>query len=160
MRYRPISLFMVINLLLAASPSFAGEKHLLLGTWKVDVAKLDTPDPPASVTLLLAEAGNGSYTMTVDIVTRDGKTIHTGGEFKPDGSLNAVSGSDELDTATFAMPNLRSLVMGAALAGHPSHTRVWTLSDDGTYMTETIVGHIDGKTPHIRTALWRRAKRD
>ena len=44
--------------------------------------------------------------------------------------------------------------MGAALAGHPSHTRVWTLSDDGTYMTETIVGHIDGKTPHIRPAIW------
>jgi len=58
------------------------------------------------------------------------------------------------------MPNRRSLVMGAALAGHPSHTRVWMLSDDGTCMTETIVGHIDGKTPHIRTAIWRRAKRD
>jgi hypothetical protein len=108
----------------------------------------------------LAEARSGSYTMTIEIVTRAGKTIHTGGEFKPDGSLNPVSGSEELDVATFAMPNRRSLVMGAALAGQPRHTRVWTLSDDGTYMTETIVGHIDGKTPHIRTAIWRRAKRD
>ena len=110
--------------------------------------------------MVLAEAGSGSFAMTIDIVTRDGKTIHAGGKFKPDGSLNAVSGSDELDVATFAMPNRRCLVMGAALAGHPSHTRVWTLSDDGTYMTETIVGHIDGKTPHIRTATWIRAKRD
>jgi hypothetical protein len=160
MRYRAISVFMLASLLMAASPSFAGEKHLLLGTWRVDVSKLDTPDPPASVTMVLAEAGSDSYTMTIDIVTRDGKTIHTGGEFKPDGSLNHASGSDEVDVATFAMPNQRSLVMGAALAGHPSHTRVWTLSDDGTQMMETIVGHIDGKTPHIRTATWNRVKRD
>jgi hypothetical protein len=46
--------------------------------------------------------------------------------------------------------------MGAGLAGRPSHTRVWTLTDDGKEMTETIVGHIDGKTPHIRTNYWRR----
>jgi hypothetical protein len=160
MRYRPIFVFILFTVLMAASPSFAGEKHLLLGTWKVDVSKLDTPDPPASVTMVLAEAGSGSYTMTMDIVTRDGQSIHAGGTFRPDGSLNAVSGSAELDVATFAMPNRRTLVLGAALAGHPSHTRVWTLSDDGTYMTETIVGHIDGKTPHIRTATWIRAKRD
>ena len=160
MSYRSISVFILFSLLMAAPPSFGGENHLLLGTWNVDVSKLDTPDPPASVTMVLAEASSASYTMTIDIVTRDGKAIHTGGEFKPDGSLNHVSGSDELDVATFAMPNRRSLVMGAALAGHPSHTRVWMLSDDGTYMTETIVGHIDGRTPHIRTAIWRRAKRD
>lgn len=160
MLYRSSFVFILFTLLIATSPSFAGEHHLLLGTWKVDVSKLNTPDPPASVTMVLAEAGSGSFTMTIDIVTRDGKTIHNGGEFKPDGSLNTVSGSGELDVATFAMPNRRSLVMGAALAGHPSHTRVWTLSDDGTYMTETIVGHIDGKTPHIRTATWNRAKRD
>ena len=160
MRYRAISVFILSTVHMAVSPSFAGEQHLLLGTWKVDVSKLDTPDPPASVTMVLAEAGSGSFAMTIDIVTRDGKTIHTGGKFKPDGSLNAVSGTDELDVATFAMPNRRSLVMGAALAGHPSHTRVWTLSDDGTYMMETIVGHIDGKTPHIRTATWKRAKPD
>ena len=113
MRYRAISVFILSAVLLAVSPSFAGEKHLLLGTWKVDVSKLDTPDPPASVTMVLAEAGSGSFAMTIDIVTRDGKTIHTGGNFKPDGSLNAVTGSDELDVAIFAMPNRRSLVMGA-----------------------------------------------
>jgi hypothetical protein len=160
MLYRSIAVFIFFTLLAAASPSVAGEKHLLLGTWNVDVSKLNTPNPPASVTMVLAEAGDGSYTMSVDIVTRDGKTIHAGSPFKPDGSLFAVSGSNELDVATFAMPNLKSLVMGAALGGQPSHTRVWTLSDDGSYMTETIVGHVDGKTPHIRTATWKRAKRD
>ena len=36
------------------------------------------PDPPASVTMVLAEAGSGSFTMSFDIVTRDGKTIHAG----------------------------------------------------------------------------------
>ena len=159
MRYRPISVF-IFFALLSRVAVLAGAENLLLGTWNVDVSKLNTPNPPASVTMVLAEAGDGSYRMTVDIVTRDGKTIHAGSPFKPDGSLFAVSGSDELDVATFAMPNRKSLVMGAALAGQPRHTRVWTLSDDGSYMTETIVGHVDGKTPHIRTATWKRAKRD
>ena len=160
MNYRAIVAALLFSLPVAASPSIAAENHLLIGTWNVDVSKLDTPDPPASVTMVLREASSGSYMMSIDIVTRDGKTIHSAGQFKPDGSLNTVTGSDELDTATFSMPNRRSLVMGAALAGHPSHTRVWMLSDDGTFMTETIVGHIDGKTPHIRSAIWRRAKPD
>jgi len=155
----PVSIWS--TLLLVALPSLADESHLLLGTWHVDVSKLDQAAPPASVTMVFSEANSGSYTLAFDIVTRDGKKIHAGGStFKPDGSLIAVKGSNELDVGTMAMPNLRTLVMGAALAGRPSHTRVWSLSDDGTYMTETIVGHIDGTTPHIRTAIWRRAKPD
>ena len=160
MRYRPISVFIFFGLLTAALPSFAGEKHLLLGTWNVDVSKLNTPNPPASVTMVLAEAGDGSYRMTVDIVTRDGKTIHAGSPFKPDGSLFAVSGSDELDVATFAMPNRKSLVMGTALAGQSApYPRLDAVRrrklHDGNHRRPHR-----WKTPHIRTATWKRAKRD
>jgi hypothetical protein len=154
----PVSIWSA--LLLGALPSFADDRHLLLGTWQVDVSKLGQAAPPASVTMVFSKADSDSYKLTVDIVTRDGKTIHAGSTFKPDGSLTEVTGSNELDVGTMAMPNLRTLVMGAALGGRPSHTRIWSLSDDGTYMTETIVGHIDGTTPHIRTAIWKRAKRD
>ena len=150
---------MLCALLILVIPAFAGEKHLLLGTWDVDVSKLDTPNPPASVTMLFAEAGGGSYVLSFDIVTREGKNIHAGGSIlKPDGSLIPVPNSPEVDLVTFTMPNQRTLVMGAALGGQPSHTRVWSLSDDGKSMTETIVGHIDGKTPHIRTATWTRRR--
>jgi hypothetical protein len=94
--------------------------------------------------------------MTVDIVGPDGTKMHAGGTFKPGGPAVSVSGSDDVDVVIFTMPSRRILVMGGAFQGHPSHTRIWALSDDGKYMTETIVGHIDGKTPHIRTNIWNR----
>jgi len=160
MRPHFIQALVLTMLISVLTPACAGEKHLLLGTWGVDVSKLEQADPPASVTMVLGDAGDGSYTLSFDIVTRDGQHIRVGGKstFKPDGSLVSVPDSYELDTVTFSMPNRRTLVMGAALAGHPTHTRVWSLSDDGKSMTETIVGHIDGKTPHIRTAIWTRRR--
>jgi hypothetical protein len=157
MRQRGISVSIPFLLLMLAVPAFAAEKHLLLGTWNVEVSKLETASPPASVTMVFAEAGGGSYLLSFDIVTREGKSIHAGSSiFKPDGGLISVPNSPEVDLATLTTPNRRTLVMGGAFAGHPGHTRIWTLSDDGKSMTETIVGHIDGKTPHIRTATWTR----
>ena len=147
---------MLLVLFMAVAPAFAAEKHHLLGTWMVDVSKLTTPDPPASVTMVLVEAGGGAYTMSIDIVTRDGIKLHSGGTFTPGGGTVAVQGNDEVDIVTFAMPSKNILVMGAGLAGHPSHTRIWSQADDGKHMIETIVGHIDGKTPHIRTVIWDR----
>jgi hypothetical protein len=138
-------------------PVLAAEKHLLVGTWVVDVSRLDQPDPPVSVTMNLREAGGGTYVLTFDIVNRDGSVLHLGGESAtPGGEAVPVKNGGDVDIVTFTMPNRRTLVMGAGLAGRPSHTRVWALSDDGKQMTETIVGHIDGKTPHIRTNYWRR----
>lgn len=138
-------------------PVLAAEKHLLVGTWVVDVSRLNQPDPPASVTMTLTEAGGGDYIMTFDIVTQDGSKLRLGGERATPGSGPvAIQNGGDVDIVTFTMPNRRTLVMGAGLAGRPSHTRVWTLTDDGKEMTETIVGHIDGKTPHIRTNYWRR----
>ena len=60
-------LYFAIVCLMFGAPSFAAEKHLLLGTWSVDVSKLQQPSPPKSVTIKLEEAGNGAYHMTVDI---------------------------------------------------------------------------------------------
>ena len=161
MRQCTIPALALIMLLIAAPPAAAGEDHLLLGTWNVDVSKLEQADPPASVTMRLSDAGDGGYRLSFDIVTRDGKAVHAGGGiFRPDRSLISVPGSPEVDAVTFSMPNRRTLVMGGALAGHPAHTRIWTLADDGQSMIETIVGHIDGTTPHIRIALWTRSKPD
>jgi hypothetical protein len=160
MRSHSIQVLVLVMLISMLTPASADEKHLLLGTWNVDVSKLEQADPPASVTMVFADAGGGRYSLSFDIVTRDGQHIHAGNNstFKPDGSLVSVPDSYELDLVTFSMPNSRTLVMGGALAGHPSHTRIWSLSDDGKSMIETIVGHIDGKTPHIRTATWTRRR--
>jgi hypothetical protein len=156
---RAITLMLTMLMSMPTLTATAGEQHLLLGTWNVDVSKLEQADPPASVTLQLADAGGGRYRLSVDIVTREGNAVHAGdGIFAPDGSLVTASKSSEVDVAAFSMPNRRTLVMAGAFAGYPSHTRIWTLSDDGESMTETIVGHIDGKTPHIRVATWTRIK--
>jgi hypothetical protein len=156
MRVHSATTISILLSLLISSPAFPGEKHLLVGSWGVDVSKLDQPDPPRSVTMVLAEAVGGEYSMSIDIVGRDGAKMHAGGTFKPGGPAVSVSGSDDVDVVIFTMPSRRILVMGGAFQGHPSHTRIWALSDDGKYMTETVVGHIDGKTPHIRTNTWNR----
>ncbi|MEO8062495.1 MAG: hypothetical protein ABI821_07085 [Pseudomonadota bacterium] len=153
---RPVAKISILLTLLISMPAFSAGRHLLLGTWSVDVSRLSQPSPPASVTMVLAEAGGGEYSLTIDIVGRDGSKRHAGGSFLPGGPMVSVSGSDEVDTVIFTMPSLRILVMAGAFQGHPSHTRIWALSDDGKHMTETIVGHIDGKTPHIRTNIWNR----
>lgn len=160
MRTRTLHSLILVLLSIAALPAQAGEKHLLLGTWSVDVSKLEPANRPTSVTLQFLEASNDSYLLSVDIVAANGRPVHGGSTiFKPDGTVIAIPNSPEADVATFSMPNRKTLVMAGSLGGHPSHTRIWTLADDGKSMTETIVGHIDGKTPHIRTATWTRIKR-
>jgi hypothetical protein len=158
MNMRVVAAILVTALsFVGTDPALAAEKHLLVGTWVVDVSRLNQPDPPASVTMTLTEAGGGDYIMTFDIVAQDGSKLRLGGErATPGGGPVAIQNGGDVDIVTFTMPNRRTLVMGAGLAGRPSHTRVWTLTDDGKEMTETIVGHIDGKTPHIRTNYWRR----
>ena len=153
---RQFAILMLLVLSMAGPPPAAGEKHLLLGTWSVDVSKLEQPNPPRSVTMQFSDAGNGSYRLSVDIVTAEGTAVRAGSSLFTPGTRVDNPDSPEVDVAIFSMPNRKTLVMGGALAGHPSHTRIWTLADDGKSMTETIVGHIDGKTPHIRTAVWMR----
>jgi hypothetical protein len=137
-------------------PVFAAEKHLLIGTWKVDASKLPTPNPPKSVTIVLADAGGGKYKMSVDIVDHEGKASHGEGIFKPDGTASRASGSLDVDVVSMTMPSRRILVMGAGIAGHPSNTRVFSLSDDGKHMIETVVGHGPDGTPTTRVDIWNR----
>lgn len=134
----------------------AADKHLLLGTWSVDVSKLTTPDPPKSVTIELAEAGDGLYKMTVTIVSSDGALSQAESTFKPDGSATRAVGSLDVDIVSMTMPSNRILVMGAGMAGNPSNTRVFSLSDDGKQMMETIISHGEKGMPRTRVNTWQR----
>lgn len=142
-----------------AAPSLAAvsaDKHLLLGTWSVDIATVHSPQPPKSVILELAEAGDGMYHMSVTIEAPDGTKSTAQGTFKPDGSPSRVMGSEDLDVASATMPTRRMLVMGAGLAGHPASTRVWVLSDDGKHMIETAIRSLPDGTPYQRVVTWTR----
>jgi hypothetical protein len=134
----------------------AADKHLLVGRWAVDASKLVMPNPPRSVTIVLAEAGGGKYKMSVDIVDHDGKASHGEGVFKPDGTASPASGSLDVDVVSMTMPSKSILVMGAGIAGHPSTTRVFSLSDDGKHMIETVVGHKPDGIPTTRVDIWNR----
>lgn len=142
--------------LISMPPAFAGERHLLVGTWSVDVPKLTQPDPPQSVTIVLAELEGDAFRMTVDIVSHDGMKSHAESTFKPDGTPTRAQGSLDVDTVSISMPSRRILVMGAAMSGHPGNTRVFSLSDDGTHMIETIISHGPDGTPHTRVNTWNR----
>jgi hypothetical protein len=138
------------------SPASAAETNRLVGTWSVDASKLTMPNPPKRVTMTLADAGAGNYKMSVDIVDHQGKASHGEGVFKPAGTASPATGSLDVDVVSITMPSRRILVMGAGMAGHPSTTRVFSLSDDGKHMIETVVGHRFDGTPTTRVDSWTR----
>jgi hypothetical protein len=156
MRWTIQNAFLVLLLCASSHTAVAAEKHALIGTWTVDLARLQLPNPPKSVTLTLEEAGDGVYHMTVVIEAPDGTKSKADGTWKPDGSATRVTGSEDLDMALMTMPSRKILVMGASLAGHPASTRVFSLSDDGVHMIETAIRHLPDGTPYSRVAIWNR----
>ena len=140
------------------SQASASQRLLLLGTWTIDVSKMTRPNPPKSVTIGISEVAAGMFHMTVNVISPDGTTSHGEGTFGSDGTPAKALGSADLDTVSMTMPSRRILVMGAAFRGHPSNTRVFSLSDDGEHMIETIVSHRPDGTPHTEVNTWNRLK--
>jgi hypothetical protein len=134
----------------------AAETHTLVGTWVVDLARFDQPEKPKSVTLTLEPADAGAYNIAVDIEAPDGQVMHSAGQFQPDGTAVKVTGSMDVDVVAMSMPNSRTLVMGGGFQGHPSSSRVWTLSDDGKEMIEFAIRHLPDGTPYMRKFYWKR----
>jgi hypothetical protein len=140
------------------APAFAGGKSLLVGKWVLDVGKFTVPNPPKRVTLVLADAAGGKYRMTVSIVDDDGTKRYGATTFKPDGTPSPTVGNADYSVVSMTMPSRRIWVMGGAFQGHPANTRVWSLSDDGRHMIETVVWHSPDGTPHTRVDFWNRVE--
>jgi hypothetical protein len=146
----------LLILLLSTAPSLADQAHLLMGTWTVDLSKLNIPNPPKSVTIVLSAVGGDQYKMRVDIVDNDGGKRHGVSTFKADGTPAPAVGNSDYDVVSMTMPSRRIMVMGGGFKGHPSNTRVFSLSDDGKHMVETVVGHGSDGTPTTRVDVWNR----
>jgi hypothetical protein len=142
-------------LLVMATITHATLASELSGTWQVDVSKLPVPQPPKSVTLVLSELGQGMIRITIDVVGSDGATSHSESNINTDGTAAKVVGSLDVDTVSVTLPNQRTLIMGAAMGGHPSNTRVFAL-EDSRHMTESIVSHGNDGVPHTRVNFWTR----
>jgi len=143
-----------VAVLLVAPAVMAADLHRFFGSWQVDVSKLPVPEPPASVTITWADGGGGKLKMSVDIVDRRGMKSHAEATIALDGSPSRAVGSLDVDVVSMTMPSDRVLVMGAGMAGNPSNTRVFTISDDGKRMSETIVSHGPGNIPATRVNAW------
>jgi hypothetical protein len=143
-----------LALLSVAPVTFAADAQRFLGSWQVDVSKLPVPDPPASVTITWADAGSGKLKMSVDIVDRRGMKSHAEATVALDGSPSRAVGSLDVDVVSVTVPSDRVLIMGAGMAGNPSNTRVFTISDDGRRMSETIISHGAGNIPATRVNAW------
>jgi hypothetical protein len=148
-----------VALLIVAPAAVAADAHRFFGSWQVDVSKLPIPEPPASVTITWESAGGGKLKMNVDIVDRSGAKSHAEATIALDGTPARAVGSLDVDVVSITMPSDRVLVMGAGMAGNPSNTRVFTISDDGKRMTETIVSHGAGNIPATRVNIWTKRKR-
>jgi hypothetical protein len=153
-----LSMPVLLGLCCVSDPLFAEGKFSLLGTWEVEAAKLAIPNAPKGVTITFSDAGGGKYKMSVDIVDYQGKASHGEGVFTPDGTVSAATGSLDVDIVSMTMPSRNILVMGAGIAGQPSSTRVFSLSDDRKHMIETVVRHGEKGVPITRVDIWDRRK--
>jgi len=145
------------TLLISTVPAFADERSLLVGTWTIDLTKLAIPSPPRNVTIVFADAAGG-YKMNVSIVDHDGSRRYGETTFRADGTPSPAAGNADYDVVSMTMPNRRILVMGGGFRGHPANTRVFSLSDDGQHMIETVVWHTPDGMPHTRVDVWNRAR--
>jgi hypothetical protein len=111
----------------------------LIGRWSVDTSRLPVPPDarPKSVTITFDDAGNGKWTIHVDIVDAGGTERHSMGTPALDGSATPVSGSDEADTVAVKSPVPNVLVMALAKNHMPASTRVYSVVADGASMVET-----------------------
>jgi hypothetical protein len=149
----------LIGLVCTSGQLCAAEKFKLLGTWEIEASSLTMPNAPQHVTITFSDVGANQYKMSVDIVDHEGKPSHGEGVFTPNGDLFPASGSLDVDIVSMTMPSAKILVMGAGIAGQPSSTRVFSLSDDGKHMIETVVRHGDKGHPITRVDIWDMRKR-
>lgn len=146
----------VLALVCFAQGAWAADPHRFHGAWQVDVSQLPVPEPPASVTITWEDAGAGKLKMSVDVVDKRGQRSHAESLLALDGSASRAVGSLDVDVVSVTLPTDRVLVMGAGMAGNPSNTRVFTISDDGRHMMETIISHGPGNIPMTRSNAWTR----
>ena len=133
----------------------------LFGSWVADVSKLPVAPgnaPPKSVSLTIGLASDGKWLMTIDVVDAGGKLSHQQSEFTIDGKPAAVSGSMDVDRVSVTCPDERAMVMATSKNNLPGNTRVFTVSEQGTALTETIISHLPNGTPVQRTNSWTRIR--
>jgi hypothetical protein len=160
-RRTAVAVLLAAALGIASSGAETPTSSLLLGIWKLEVSKLPLPpgaNPPRSVTLVLADVGQGQWRTTIDTVNADGTTRHAEATYRIDGTPAAVSDTvgGEVDTVSITCPTPSTLIMGTTLGGNLGTIRVFTVLPDGRHQTETVIWRGDDGKPHTRANAWTR----
>lgn len=130
----------------------------LVGRWALDVSKLAMPleARPRSVTMEFREAGDGRWTSRVTIVHPSGETMRAETSLPLDGRPGPISGSYWADVSAVKMPASNVLVMQLADDGKPASTRIYSVGEDRTTMTETKAIFAEDGTPILQTNTFTR----
>ena len=135
----------------AAAPQPAASPFL--GQWKLDTGSAAAGDAgPASVTAEFTDTGAGVWNTTYVITARDGSARRMTSRERLDGTPVAITGDQSIaDSAAMTAPQPGVLVLALFKGGTLQSTRVYTLSPDGSEMTESaaVVGD-DGKPAVLR----------
>lgn len=126
----------------------------LLGTWVLDLKRMpDANGPlPKRVTYCFADVGQGVWEGTIDIVAPDGSVRHMVSRYARDGRAVKIEGDQlEADSVAVTTPAPNILVMGLAKDRRPGSTRVYSVSANGTELTESAVSVGDDGMPLVRT---------
>lgn len=130
----------------------------LVGEWTLDIATLPMPPEvrPQRVDLTFRDGPEGKWSTQVEIVDAKGMRMHSASTVALDGTPGRATGTYWVDVIAAKMPSPNVLVMQFVYEGIPRSTRVYSVSADGSVITETEAYFKDG-TPVLRTARFTRA---
>jgi len=126
-----------------------------LGQWKLDTGAIPNSAGPASVTAEFADGGAGAWNTSYVITAKDGTARRMTSRERLDGKAVPIAGDQsEADSVAMTSPAPGVLVMGLSKGGRLGSVRVYTVSADGSEMTEsaTVVG--DDGQPAVRRFRW------
>ncbi len=146
--------------LLPSTPAFAGSPadSPLIGHWALDVDSLPMPPEarPKSANLDFRDVAGGKWATHVEIVDQNGNRMHSESTLSLDGSPGRASGTYWVDVLAAKMPAPNVLVMQFVYEGIPRSTRIYSVSADGSVLTETEAYFKEDGTPMMRTASFAR----
>lgn len=141
------------------APSLDAFRSPFLGRWELDIHRM--PDSygaaPKRVTYAFADIGGGKWRTTIDVIAPDDRVRHMVVDYRPDGTAVRGGGdTSEADSAAFASPAPRVLIMNLVKDKRPGSVRVYTMSDDGGEMTESAASVAPAGEPMVRRFHYKR----
>lgn len=157
---RSVFAFILGAAITGAAPAAEPARSPFIGTWSVSVDKLPLPPEqrPKSVTMSFAEAGNGTWTTTVDITAPDGSVSHSVSTYALDGTPAPIADNGEYDHVAITTPLPNVLIMALSKEGTPGTTRVFTILPDGDTDIESHVYQTADGPLSMKTAEWKRIR--